>query len=359
TSAPERFVRKRPEDREREVHNVFVHTAGGVERIFAHGRDPNFDGWTDTVQLDYRLPATRRAMADLLLELAGRCDGVRCDMAMLVNRDVFLRTWGGTFRPPLAEFWPSAITDVKARYPGFLMLAEVYWDMEWDLQQMGFDYTYDKRLYDRLRRGEGRAVREHLRAHMDYQNRLTRFIENHDEDRALAAFGPERARAAAVLSLTLPGMRLFHVGQMEGFRVKVPVQLGRRPREIPDPNWEAFYRRLVRALRHRVFHEGAWHLLEPGGNESDRPVVAHLWETAEAIRLVVVNNSAHRSQTFLPLDSPALAGGRWTFEDLLSGERFDRTGDVISSRGLDLDLTPYGSHLYALRKSPRPEAGSE
>ena len=60
-------------------------------------------------------------------------------------------------------------------------MAEVYWDLEWTLQQQGFDYTYDKRLYDRLREGHARPVREHLYAGLDYQVKLARFLENHDD----------------------------------------------------------------------------------------------------------------------------------------------------------------------------------
>jgi len=39
-----------------------------------------------------------------LLKIAGQCDGVRCDMAMLVLPDVFERTWGIQSQP----FWPRA-----------------------------------------------------------------------------------------------------------------------------------------------------------------------------------------------------------------------------------------------------------
>ena len=74
--------------------------------------------------------------------------------------------------------------------PDFCFMAEVYWDLEWTLQQQGFDYTYDKRLYDRLREGHARPVREHLHAGLDYQDKLARFLENHDEPRAAATFAP-------------------------------------------------------------------------------------------------------------------------------------------------------------------------
>ena len=88
-------------------------------------------------------------MTGALAQIAGLCDGVRCDMAMLLLPEVFERTWGIQAGP----FWPRAIDAVRQRHPGFLFMAEVYWDLEWTLQQQGFDYTYDKRLYDRLRDG--------------------------------------------------------------------------------------------------------------------------------------------------------------------------------------------------------------
>src|SRR5215813_13560689 len=164
--------------------------------LLAHGRDPYFPGWPDTLQLNYANPATQEAMIEILLKIARQCDGVRCDMAMLVLPDVFERTWGK--RAPL--FWPKATARVRDRVPGFLFMAEVYWDLEWTLQQQGFDYAYDKRLYDRLREHHARPVREHFLADMEYQNKLARFLENHDEPRAAATFPLDIHKAAAALT---------------------------------------------------------------------------------------------------------------------------------------------------------------
>ncbi len=113
-------------------------------------------------------------------------------------------------------FWPSATQHVRERVPGFRFMAEVYWDLEWTLQQQGFDYAYDKRLYDRLRDHTARPVREHLHAGLDYQNKLARSLENHDEPRAAATFPPGIHEAAAVITFLSPGLRLFHQGQFEG-----------------------------------------------------------------------------------------------------------------------------------------------
>ena len=187
---PDFFVRGSENDLAASPQNYRrVRTNGGA-LVLAYGRDPYFDGWPDTLQLDYGNPDLQQAMIGELATIAGQCDGLRCDMAMLVLPDVFERTWG--IRPE--PFWPKAIESVRRAHPQFRFMAEVYWDLEWTMQQQGFDYAYDKRLYDRLREGRARPVREHFHAGLDYQDKLARFLENHDEPRAAATFPPDASR---------------------------------------------------------------------------------------------------------------------------------------------------------------------
>ena len=349
---PNRFVHAGADRLASEPQNYFTREIDGTQRIFAHGRDPHYNGWTDTVQLDYRTQETRFAMRELVAEIAEQCDGIRCDMAMLILPEVFVRTWGGEFEPN-ADLWSDAIGRVKARHPAFVFIGEVYWDLEYQLQQLGFDYTYDKRLYDRLVNADADSLRAHLRANVEFQRRLVRFIENHDEPRAAAIFGAERSRAAAVLAFTVPGMRLVHDGQIEGRRVKLPVQLGRRPAETSDLLMQAHYQRLLRAVSDPVFHEGAWQLLEPqpaGIGESYRGFIAHHWSLGDARRLVIVNWSAAQAQCFVPLELPALAGTSWQLRDLLGSASYQRRGDELLDPGLYLDMPAYAYHLFDLRR---------
>jgi glycosidase len=337
----------------REPRNYFRAGEGTSARVFAHGRDPYFDGWPDTVQLDYRRAETREAMTEALLSVASKCDGARCDMAMLVTREVFLRTWGGEFDVPSVEFWPEAVGRLKAEHPGFLLMAEVYWEMEYLLQRQGFDFAYDKRLYDRLLGDDAEGVRAHLRADLDYQGRLVRFVENHDERRAQEAFGAARAPAAAALTLTLPGLRLLHEGQLEGWRTKLSVHLGRRPPEPTDEGVKEFYRRLLVALSQSVFHDGDWWQIEPraawDGNPSQRRFVASLWALGAELRLTAANLSPERAQCYLSLGLPALAGRTWLLRDLLSEAEYTRDGDGLLALGLYLDVPAYGHHLFELK----------
>ena len=247
-------------------------------RILAHGRDPNYPGWPDTLQLNYGNPDLQKVRCEELLAISEKCDGVRCDMAMLLLPDVFERTWAMTPEP----FWPKAMATVRQAHPTFTFMAEVYWDLEWTLQQQGFDYCYDKRLYDRLQSGNVRSIREHLKAGLDYQDKLARFLENHDEPRAASVFPWPRHRAAAVITFLSPGLRFFHQGQFEGARVRIPVHLCRGPEEPINHEISEFYNRLLAILKDTEdFRDGDWSLIEPSpawtGNESSDGFVAFAW----------------------------------------------------------------------------------
>ncbi|MDD4567638.1 MAG: alpha-amylase family glycosyl hydrolase [Methanoculleus chikugoensis] len=312
----------------------------------AHGRDPYSGGWPDTLQLDYGSPALQDAMIVELQKIAGQCDGLRCDMAMLVLPEVFYRTWGREMEP----FWPRAIDSVRDERPAFTFMAEVYWDLEWTLQQQGFDYTYDKRFYDRLRNGAAGPVRDHLRADSEYRDKSVRFLENHDEDRAAAVFPPEQHRAAAVLAFLSPGLRFFHRGQFSGRQKKTPVHLCREPEEPADPAIEEFYRQLAACLRLPAFRDGEWQLLDctPAweGNPSHDGYVAFAREREGGRYIVAVNYAPDRGQCYVPLPWGDLAGKAIRLRDLIGEAAYDRDGEGLLSPGLYLDIPGWGRHIF-------------
>ena len=331
--------------------------SGGRDWVIAHGRDPYFPGWPDTAQLDYRVPELREAMSDTLRAIASRCDGVRADMAMLLLEDVFRATWAERSKPPrdgdapAGEFWWHAMRSVRESYPGFVMIAEAYWGLEYDLQRLGFDYTYDKTLLDRLRAGDGRGAAAHLRADPEYQRHSVRFLENQDEPRAAAVFDPARLGAAALVTATVPGMLFLHDGQLEGARLRAPVELRRRPIEEPDPSLEEFYRCLLEAIGGTAFRRGTPIHLEPRstwtGDPSHEAFVAWLWVAAGgSMRLAVANLGAQRGRCFLPIVAPEFAGRTVVFDDLLSDARYERDGGEVLDRGLFLDMPAGGYHLF-------------
>ncbi|WP_235777200.1 hypothetical protein [Rhizobium mesoamericanum] len=317
----------------------------------AFGRDPYFAGWPDTLQLDYSNPATQKAMCSELLRIASQCDGVRCDMAMLVLPDVFERTWGR--RVPL--FWPDTTRRVREQVPGFCFMAEVYWDLEWTMQQQGFDYAYDKRLYDRLRDGHARPVRDHFRAGLDFQDKVARFMENHDEPRAAATFAPAMHQAAAVITYLSPGLRFFHQGQFEGRRKRISPHLVRAPIEPVDEAVKRFYDRLLSVMRNTTVRDGDWRLFdcEPAwdGNWTSDGFLGLGWERDTARLLVVVNYASNQGQCYVRLPYADLVRGTMRFTDLISGARYERAGGDLLSTGLYVDLPPWGYHVLEIESA--------
>ncbi|GAA3205888.1 hypothetical protein [Actinocorallia longicatena] len=329
---------------------------GGL--ALARGRDPYFPPWPDVVQLNAFSPGLREATARRLADIADQCDAIRCDMAMLLMNDVFARTWGDRAGPvPETEFWPEVIAALRAGNPSAMLVAEAYWDREAALQAQGFDFCYDKRLYDRLIEGDPERIRLHLSASPGYQGRLLRFIENHDEPRAVQAFGRERARAAAVLISVLPGAVLWHEGQFDGRRRHVPVFLGRRPPEPDDGDLRRFYIRLLAAVSVAGLREGSWELLRCTGwadNASCLNLIATARSGAPHRALTIVNYSDTPSQGRVRLPWADLADEEWLLSDLLTGASFVRDGSELEEAGLYVSLPPWGSHLLTVQENPAP-----
>jgi hypothetical protein len=346
---PEYFIHGNEADLARSPQNYCRVQTNNGQLLLAYGRDPYFDGWPDTLQLNYGNPQLQEAMIGELERIAGQCDGVRCDMAMLVLPDVFERTWGT--RAEL--FWPKATDSVRRQYPNFKFMAEVYWDMEWTMQQQGFDYAYDKRLYDRLREGHARPVREHFLAGLDYQDKLARFLENHDEPRAAATFPPEVHQAAAVITFLSPGLRFFHQGLFQGRRKRISPHLVRAPQELIDQKLEQFYDRLLAVLRQPVMRDGQWQLLECksawDGNWTSDCFVAFAWTGKNGERrLVVVNYSDHQSQCQVSIPWNDLEGRKLQLRDQMGTAVYEKSGDDLVMHGLYVDMPSWAYHVFDL-----------
>jgi hypothetical protein len=359
---PEFYIQGSQADLNREPNNYRQLETEHGSVIMAHGRDPYFPGWTDTLQLNYRHPALREAMARELVNLSDRADGVRCDMAMLLLPEIVQRTWGKRSLPadgaePVdTPFWPEAISRVKAKNPQFMFIAEVYWGLQSKLLQQGFDYAYDKKLYDLLLARDLAQVRARLAAEQPYQGKLVHFLENHDEPRAVAKFPIPVHQAAAVITYFLPGLRFFHEGQLEGRRIQVPMQLGRRPAEPVDPVLEEFYAKLLDCLKRPEVREGRWQLRDvhpaPAGNFAPDHILAFLWEGTTGQRLLVaVNYGPARGQGYVDFSDTDLKGNSITFTDLMTAAAYKGEGPDLLSRGLYLELPAWGFHVFALTET--------
>jgi hypothetical protein len=343
---PEYFVQGSANDTKNDPTS-FIHIEGCT---FACGRDPYFPAWPDVLQLNAFQPGLRQAVLETVSNIASQCDGLRCDMAMLLLNAIFDRTWGSrSGQRPATEYWVDVIPAIKKEHPGFLFIAEAYWDLEWELQQKGFDFCYDKKLYDRLEHDSAENIRLHLCADLAYQEKLVRFIENHDEPRAAATFSPDKQKAAAVTISTLPGGRLLHEGQFVGRKIRPPVFLGRRPLEPTNHELHAFYTTLMAAMDRPAFRDGQWTLCERTGwpdNSSFENLVAWTWVKGDDRYLILVNLSDNTVQARVHLPWRDLAGETWRLSDAISGTIYDRDGDEMLSPGLYVELGPWNFNFF-------------
>jgi glycosidase len=206
-----------------------------------------------------------------------------------------------------------------------------------------------------LREGHARPVREHLLAGLDYQNKLARFLENHDEPRAATTFSLEVHRAVAVITFLSPGLRFFHQGQFQGRTKRISPHLCRGPAEPTDETLEQFYDRLLGVLRQPVLRDGQWQLLEcmPAweGNWTSDCFLAFAWQGPGRERLLVaVNYAPNQSQCYVRLPFADLGGSQWLLQDQLEAVAYDREGGDLQSHGLYLDAQPWQSSVFALTK---------
>jgi hypothetical protein len=344
---PEFYVNGTAEDFQREPENFCRIDTPRRMFYLALGRDPYFPPWPDVAQLNHFSPQMRAAQLADLRTIAAHCDGVRCDMAMLHLSDIFGKIWGLFLRGasvPQQEFWEKAHSAV----PGLILLAEAYWGTESRLLDLGFSYVYDKGLYDAVRDRNMIDVHGRLSAPDAYQTRLARFLENHDEDRCAAIFGRDRRTSVGCLMGTLPGMRFYHQGELEGASVRLPITLRISGDEAADPAATAFFAKLLRITKDAVFHDGKWNVLSVTDEGSDTAgnLVVYEWRSEKAWKVMAMNLAGGASQGRVHFSDRSWAVKEYVFYDELNDARYVRSAEELSGVGLFVLRPGYDAHLF-------------
>ena len=347
---PEYYVQCGKADFERDQTSFCALESSQGPTYVARGKDPYFPAWDDVAQLNHFSTAMRAAQLGELRKIASHCDGVRCDMAMLQLNDIFERIWRpliGDMKAPAQEFW----TEAKAAVPDLILLAEAYWGTEGRLRDLGFDFIYDKGLYDALRDNNINEVRQSLSQPVENQSHLARFLENHDEARAAAVFGNDRLAAIATLSGTLPGMRFYQQGEELGIRLRTPIELRTVADQPADPVRQEFFAKLLAATRDDAFHDGQWSLLEvtPDTDATAGNLFAYEWRTDKSWKLIVANLSNAASQGRVHWPNSIDPQRDYAFTDPLDGAKYLRKGEEIVRQGLYVRREAFQSHLLDVK----------
>jgi Alpha amylase, catalytic domain len=344
---PEFYVQGTQEDYDHDPASFYRLETKKGPVFLALARDPYFPPWRDVAQLNHFQAAMREAQLDGLRTLAKHCDGVRCDMAMLQLNDIFAKVWGRLVplnQAPATEFWAEA----KAAVPNLILLAEAYWGTEERLLSLGFSFAYDKELYDAVRDAAVGRAGGRLALPLDIQSRLARFLENHDEARCAVAFGGRRLPALATLMCTLPGMRFYHHGELEGRKIRLPISLGRIGPESPDPATASFFQTILSVTNEAVFHRGRWDLLPIAavGDGTSENLLAYEWRFDEKWKMIVTNLSPDAAQGRIALGDRVSSSNEYVFNDELNDVKYPRPGQELQDLGLFVRLDGFRAHLF-------------
>jgi hypothetical protein len=346
-SNPEYYVQGSAADYQRNSASFYKVDFPQGAVYFALGKDPYFPPWKDVAQLNHFQTGMRAAHIADLKTIAGHCDGVRCDMAMLQLNDIFGKLWQaflGETTPPAQEFWSEA----RAMCPGLIMLAEAYWGTERRLLDLGFSFVYDKGFYDSVRDEKISEVRGRLSIPASDQSHLARFLENHDEERCAAVFGKQRVASVGTLMGSLPGLRFYYQGELEGCRIHQPIELGRFPVEPVDSEIAVFFQKILAITNGETFHSAQWTLLpiNSEGDISPDGLIAYEWRSSNVWKLVVVNLLAGASQGRIPLGERVAADRQYVFYDELNDVRYARSGEELHDSGLFVRREGFQAHLF-------------
>src|SRR6266404_3612943 len=198
--------------------------------------------WFDVAQLNYDNPKLREYMTEMLKFWIREfdLDGFRCDVAGDVPTD----------------FWEKARGELDKIKPDIFMLAEAH---KPDLEVKAFEADYSWPLHSTLTDVlQGRSRASDLRAAWEDEVKEwprgalhMRFLDNHDERRALARFGEPGALAASALMFTLDGAPLLYNGMEVGDTTEsgAPALFEKLPVFWPiaerRPEFPRFYKQII------------------------------------------------------------------------------------------------------------------
>jgi glycosidase len=311
------------------------------------------DPWKDVIQWNYWEPETREIMKDNLMTILSYADGARCDVASLMLNDAFEKTWKEEldywgYKRPENEFWEYAFNEVKKKYPNAILLAEVYGDWEIEsLYKVGFTYTYDKELLDKLE-GSASDVNEYIHSrNIEYWDHSAHFVENHDENRIVYNVNGniEKAKAAGTIAATLGGMIFMNHGQWSGFRNKLDVHLRRGADEAEDTGIKKYYERLMKIVQDPAFTGSNYYFVYNMSGEKSNDFIAYLREDGNSHYLVVVNYSDGTGCANVPIYNIE-GNGDHPIHEVIDDVEYIRNVDSIRNEGLIVCLKPWQSQIF-------------
>ncbi len=298
----------------------------GQTRYVFHGNDGTTMPWNDTAQLDYLNKETREAVIEKIIHVAKNFPIIRFDAAMTLAKRHIERLWypkpgtGGDIagraehalpvsefnRMIPVEFWREVVDRIAEEVPDTLLLAEAFWMMEgYFVRTLGMHRVYNSAFMNMLKNQENQKYRQSIKNTLEFEpeilKRYVNFMNNPDEDTAIAQFGDgDRYFGIATILATLPGLPMIGHGQIEGFKEKYGMEYSRAYfDEKPNERLvEEHYRRIFPLFRKRYLFSNVelFNIYDCMNNgHVQEAVFAYVNGSGNERNLVLVNNQYERS----------------------------------------------------------------
>lgn len=374
------------------VFKRFDHHSGETRYIY-HGNDGTSMPWNDTAQLDFLNPEVREAVIQTILHVAKKFPIIRFDAAMTLSKKHYQRLWfpqpgsGGAIptradfsltksqfnaRMP-REFWREVVDRVAEDVPGTLLLAEAFWMMEgYFVRNLGMHRVYNSAFMHMLRDEDNKKYRELIINTLEYDpqilKRYVNFMNNPDEDTALAQFGSGgKYFGICVMMSTLPGLPMFGHGQIEGFSEKYGMEYKKAYyEEEADPAFLERHQREIFPLLHKrylfaevdFFYLFNYTTLDQAVNED---VFAYSNRSGLESALIIYHNKWGETKGFIFKSAPvngesvellsglglsSSSGDYLVFTDRMTGLEYIRSLRELSAQGLYIELGAYRYHVF-------------
>jgi len=378
-----------------------VDTWTGDTRYIYHGNDGTSMPWNDTAQLDFLNPETREAVLQTILRVARQFPIIRFDAAMTLAKKHIQRLWypeagaGGAIPSRAAhglskaefekrmprEFWREVVDRVAEEVPDTLLLAEAFWLMEgYFVRTLGMHRVYNSAFMHMLRDEDNAGYRQVIKNTLEFDpqilKRFVNFMNNPDEETAVAQFGKgDKYFGVCTLLATMPGLPMFGHGQIEGFQEKYGMEYRRAYQdETPDEGFIAYHEKTIfpllrrRALFADVENFYFYHFFDADGRVIE-DVFAYSNRLGEDRALIVYHNKYSETSGWIKMsvsfavkaggeeylsrhtlaDGLALPDGEEDyvlFRDLVSGLEYIRSCKDLAENGLFVSLGAYQRHVF-------------
>jgi glycosidase len=377
----------------------------GDTRYLYHGNDGTTMPWNDTAQLNFLQHEVREGVIQQILHVARMFPVIRFDAAMVLAKMHIQRLWfplpghapgvpsRGAWSMSLAdfeaaipeEFWREVVDRVAKEVPDTLLLAEAFWMLEgYFVRTLGMHRVYNSAFMHMLKKEDNAGYRQLIKKTLEFDaeilKRYVNFMNNPDEDTAIAQFGRgDKYFGVCMMMVTMPGLPMFGHGQVEGLTEKYGMEYAKAYYdEHPDGELVArHYREIFPVTQRRsLFAEVAnfqlFDLYAPDGQVNEN-VFAYSNRLGEERSLFIYNNRYDASEGWIRLSAARLDNGAFRqtvladalalpgehdsyaiFRDHRSGLEFIRSCAAIQEQGLYVALGGYQYNLFLDFRIVRP-----